>query len=80
MNELIEKRNVIERLDAIQIKAEKLQALIGMVQSMLCNEDITILLDIINDYSDQVLEQTEELKRNLEEDFNKDYKNVISIA
>jgi hypothetical protein len=54
MNELIEKRKVIESIETIEIKAEKLQALLGIVQSMPGNSDeVATLLDIINDYADQ---------------------------
>lgn len=59
MNEPINKTKLLDIVIAIQIRIEKAQAIIKVMNSFsdLSNDDIT-LLDIINDYTNQVLKQT----------------------
>lgn len=79
MNELIEKRKVIDAADEIEARLEKMHCLLGIIQNMATDDD-AILLDILHDYLDQVLEQTEDLKNTIDVKFNEEYRNVISIA
>lgn len=79
MNELIEKRSIIDATEEIEEKLEKMHCLLGYIQN-LANDDIAILLNIFHDYLDQVLEQTEGLRGNMEEKFKEEYRKVISIA
>ena len=70
MSKPINKEKLLEIVIAIEVKTERSQALIKVMKLLpdTPNND-TLLLDIINDYTDQILERTGELSDGIRELF-----------